>query len=73
MNYYFTDFALQLNIPPQLLTSAICPTDSRYRPDQRALENGDLKLAISEKFRLEEKQRATRKVIEVSRLDYRPR
>ena len=39
----------------------MAPTDTRRRPDQRALENGDMKLATSEKNRLEEKQRAVRK------------
>jgi hypothetical protein len=31
------------------------------RPDQRALENGDFKLAAAEKNRLEEKQRSIRR------------
>jgi oxysterol-binding protein 1 len=31
------------------------------RPDQRALENGDMELAASEKIRLEEAQRARKK------------
>ena len=35
----------------------LAPTDSRFRPDQRALENGDLSLAEKEKSRLENKQR----------------
>ena len=39
----------------------LAPTDSRFRPDQRALEEGNFKLAASEKHRLEEKQRAARK------------
>jgi hypothetical protein len=37
------------------------PTDSRFRPDQRALENGDISKASDEKNRLEVKQRAIRK------------
>lgn len=37
------------------------PTDSRLRPDQRALENADMETAESEKARLEDKQRALRK------------
>jgi hypothetical protein len=45
------------------LEANIAPTDSRLRPDQRALENAQYKLASDEKFRLEEKQRAARKVI----------
>ena len=39
----------------------LCPTDSRLRPDQRALEYGDLELAKREKLRLEVKQRGKRK------------
>eukprot|EP00923_Selenidium_pygospionis_P007084 GHVN01012200.1.p1 GENE.GHVN01012200.1~~GHVN01012200.1.p1 ORF type:complete len:682 (+),score=171.94 GHVN01012200.1:230-2047(+) len=34
------------------------PTDSRFRPDQRALEWGDCEKAMVEKGRLEEKQRS---------------
>lgn len=40
---------------------ALCPTDSRLRPDIRKLEQGDLDGAAAEKTRLEEKQRETRK------------
>lgn len=36
-------------------------TDSRLRPDQRALENGLLSIAAEEKLRLEQKQRLRRK------------
>ena len=60
-NYFFTNFTLQLNIPPEAYHEPICPTDSRYRPDQRALENGDIRLATGEKLRIEEKQREARK------------
>ena len=60
-NYSFTDFTLQLNIPPEAYHDPISPTDSRYRPDQRALENGDIKLATAEKLRIEDKQRLARK------------
>ena len=62
-NYYFTDYALQLNLPPEVVPE-IPPTDSRFRPDLRALENGDIQKANSEKFRLEEKQRDSRKEME---------
>jgi hypothetical protein len=60
-NYFFTDFTIQLNMPPESFPSPIARTDSRYRPDQRALENGDLNTAIAEKLRLEEKQRSYRR------------
>ena len=35
------------------------PTDSRFRPDIRKMEEGDIDLAGQEKNRLEEKQRMT--------------
>jgi len=33
------------------------PTDSRLRPDQRCLENGEYEMANEEKLRLEQRQR----------------
>lgn len=43
------------------MESILCPTDSRLRPDIRKLEMGDQDGAASEKARLEEKQRDSRK------------
>lgn len=43
------------------MDSVICPSDSRRRPDVRALEEGQLDLAAAEKERLENKQRDYRK------------
>ncbi|CAL8068439.1 unnamed protein product [Calicophoron daubneyi] len=43
--------------------SYLPPTDCRLRPDIRAMESGDLKTAAAEKNRLEEKQRAVRRII----------
>ncbi|CAI0588026.1 unnamed protein product [Linum tenue] len=40
------------------------PTDSRLRPDQRYLENGEFEMANSEKLRLEQRQRQARKMQE---------
>jgi len=60
-NYFFTNYTLQLNLPPETYVETIAPTDSRYRPDQRALENGDVRQATAEKIRVEEKQRKARK------------
>jgi hypothetical protein len=60
-NYYFTNFSSNLNNISQELKSTLPPTDSRLRPDQRALENHNLELAANEKHRLEENQRARRK------------
>ena len=55
------------------LRQKLPPTDSRLRPDQRALENGDLKFASSEKQRIEEKQRSMRKAREKAREKWKPR
>lgn len=71
-NYWFSDFAIQLNLPPEHFPN-LPPTDSRQRPDQRSLENGDLKTAVSEKLRVEEKQREARKFLENSGNEYKPK
>ena len=53
--HHFTHFAMQSNHLTDRLAAKLPRTDSRFRPDQRALENGDWDLAASEKHRLEEK------------------
>jgi hypothetical protein len=53
-NYHFTHFSLQLNYLPDSLKDKIPPTDCRFRPDQRALENGDTESASKLKHLLEE-------------------
>jgi hypothetical protein len=58
--YSFTDFTLQLNILTDNMKERLPPTDWRFRPDQRFLEEGDLDQASAQKFRLEEKQRRRR-------------
>ena len=58
--YGFTQFAIQLNYFPSWLQSSVPPTDSRRRPDQRCLENGDFENASNLKDLLEVKQRAVR-------------
>lgn len=59
--YNFTTFAMRLNELDKEIEDVIPKTDSRLRPDIRAMENGDIDLASEEKKRLEEKQRAARK------------
>ncbi|RHZ88579.1 hypothetical protein Glove_22g187 [Diversispora epigaea] len=59
--FNLTPFAITLNDLSDSLEKWVAPTDSRLRPDQRALENGSYDLASSEKIRLEEKQREKRK------------
>lgn len=71
-NYYMSYFSLSLNNLTEELNQLLPPTDSRRRPDQRALEEGNYKLAAAEKHRLEEKQRATRKRKELVNEPHRP-
>jgi hypothetical protein len=55
--YNLSPFAISLNeIVPGLLAK-LPPTDSRLRPDQRHLENGEYEFANAEKLRLEQLQR----------------
>ncbi len=49
------------------------PTDSRFRPDIRKMEEGDIDSAGQEKDRLEEKQRATRRAMEKRREEWQAR
>ena len=67
--YGFTQFALTLNEDDE---TVMCPTDSRKRPDQRLLEDGLVDEASSEKYRLEEKQRAARKKREAKKEKWKP-
>lgn len=70
--YHFSEFSMNLNhLTPELIKD-LPPTDSRFRPDQRAYENGDLKLATDEKVRLEESQRHRRKILEENKDDWKP-
>ncbi|KAG6551424.1 hypothetical protein Mapa_007070 [Marchantia paleacea] len=55
--YGFSSFAITLNELTPGLKERLPPTDSRLRPDQRHLENGEYEDANSEKLRLEQKQR----------------
>ncbi|XP_019498680.1 PREDICTED: oxysterol-binding protein 2 isoform X2 [Hipposideros armiger] len=55
--YYFSELALTLNEHEE----GVAPTDSRLRPDQRLMEKGHWDEANTEKQRLEEKQRVSRR------------
>ena len=52
---------MNLNNMPDKMKQHLPISDSRLRPDLRALEENDLDLAATEKLRLEEKQRGARK------------
>lgn len=62
--YNLTPFAISLNELTPGLMEKLPPTDSRLRPDQRHLENGEYELANIEKLRLEQLQRQARKLQE---------
>uniref|UniRef100_A0A669B8N4 Oxysterol-binding protein n=1 Tax=Oreochromis niloticus TaxID=8128 RepID=A0A669B8N4_ORENI len=59
--YNFTNFAMCLNELEPGMEAVLPHTDCRFRPDIRAMENGNMDEASKEKERLEEKQRAARK------------
>lgn len=71
--YGFTQFAASLNEITPIENGHLPPTDSRLRPDQRAAENGELDTAEGLKARLEERQRARRKVMEDHGDQWKPR
>ncbi|KAG0211923.1 hypothetical protein BGX28_007205 [Mortierella sp. GBA30] len=70
--FNLTPFAMTLNDCPEELKKHLCPTDSRLRPDQRAMENAEFDLANTEKQRLEEKQRAKRRLLPAGK-EHQPR
>src|SRR6218665_2161521 len=55
--YNFTQLAVGLNEPED----GVAPTDSRHRPDQRLMEEGQWDEANAVKMQLEEKQRVARR------------
>ncbi|KAF2690111.1 hypothetical protein K458DRAFT_98836 [Lentithecium fluviatile CBS 122367] len=72
-HYGFTTFAASLNQITQIEENKIPPTDSRLRPDQRAAEDQDMDRAEALKARLEERQRARRRVMEEHGEEWYPR
>ena len=59
--FNLTPFVVTLNAVPDYLRPHLPPTDTRLRPDQRAMEDGEYDFAATEKNRVEEKQRAKRR------------
>ena len=59
--YGFTYFAMSLEELSEDCKDVLPPTDSRLRPDQRAVEEGQVDKAEELKHKLEEAQRARRK------------
>ncbi|KAF2674694.1 hypothetical protein BT63DRAFT_430933 [Microthyrium microscopicum] len=71
--YGFTQFAAQLNEITAIEADHIPASDSRLRPDQRAVEVGDMDRAEALKAKLEERQRGRRRVQEEHGEEYAPR
>jgi hypothetical protein len=53
--YGFANFTLNLNYIDDEMRKSLPPSDCRFRPDSRWMEEGDLDKATIEKHRLEEK------------------
>ncbi|KKA31206.1 hypothetical protein TD95_000809 [Thielaviopsis punctulata] len=70
--FNLTPFVLTFNHIDDQLRPWLAPTDSRLRPDQRAMEEGEYDFAASEKTRLEEAQRARRRVREQRGEEFKP-
>ncbi|PIO39184.1 hypothetical protein AB205_0183780 [Aquarana catesbeiana] len=71
--YGFTKNALQLNEFDPKTKSLLPCTDSRFRPDQRLLEEGNVEAAEAQKQRIEQLQRERRRVLEENSLEHQPR
>ncbi|XP_028969325.2 oxysterol-binding protein-related protein 6 isoform X1 [Esox lucius] len=71
--YGFTRFAIELNELCPEMQDLLPPTDARFRPDQRYLEEGNVEMAASEKQRIEDLQRARRKWQEENDIRHEPR
>lgn len=70
--FNLTPFVLTLNDLPDRLKPILAPTDTRLRPDQRAMEDGEYDFAATEKNRVEEKQRAKRREREAAGEEFEP-
>jgi hypothetical protein len=71
--FNLTSYAISLNAPQPSLLPWLATSDTRLRPDQRAMEDGLYDNASDLKSYLEEKQRTTRKKREEEGLPYDPK
>ncbi|XP_059412088.1 oxysterol-binding protein-related protein 3-like [Carassius carassius] len=71
--YGFTQFATELNELEEGLKPLLPLTDSRFRPDQRLLEEGDIAGAEEQKERIEVLQRERRRVLQENSMAHSPR
>lgn len=70
--FNLTPFVVTLNDVPDRLRGWLPRTDTRLRPDQRAMEDGQYDLAATEKNRVEEKQRKSRRERELRGEEWKP-
>ena len=71
--FNLTPFVITLNAVDDHLKKTLPPTDTRLRPDQRAMEDGEYDFAAGEKNRVEEKQRAARRKREAEGGEWEPK
>ncbi|KAG9338615.1 hypothetical protein JZ751_025453 [Albula glossodonta] len=71
--YGFTRFAIELNELCPEIKELLPPTDARFRPDQRHLEEGRVEQAAAEKQKIEDLQRTRRKWQEENGIKHQPR
>uniref|UniRef100_A0A8C7F7U5 Oxysterol-binding protein n=1 Tax=Oncorhynchus kisutch TaxID=8019 RepID=A0A8C7F7U5_ONCKI len=71
--YGFTQFGVELNELDAALKPFLPPTDTRFRLDQRCLEEGNIEGAEEQKQRIELLQRERRKVLEENNMTHKPR
>ncbi|XP_070249415.1 oxysterol-binding protein-related protein 7 [Myotis yumanensis] len=72
-NFGFTQFALELNELTAELRRSLPSTDTRLRPDQRYLEEGNIQAAEAQKRRIEQLQRDRRRVMEENNIVHQAR
>ncbi|EEU46915.1 uncharacterized protein NECHADRAFT_103782 [Fusarium vanettenii 77-13-4] len=70
--FNLTPFVLTFNHIDDQLRPWLPPTDSRLRPDQRAMEDGEYDFAADEKNRLETAQRGRRRIREERGEEFQP-
>ncbi|XP_060721913.1 oxysterol-binding protein-related protein 3a isoform X2 [Tachysurus vachellii] len=71
--YGFTQFAIELNELNENISPFLPQTDTRFRPDQRLLEEGDIPGAEEQKERIESLQRERRRLLEENNMTHTPR
>nr|XP_061788956.1 oxysterol-binding protein-related protein 3-like isoform X4 [Nerophis lumbriciformis] len=71
--YGFTKFAIELNELDTSLKPLLPQTDTRFRVDQRFLEEGKLEAAEEQKQKIEQLQRERRRVLEESNGTHQPK